>query len=102
MGSFSLTNAAKADLRNIAKFTERQWGREQRKNYLKGIDDAFCLLADSPSLGISCDYIAPELRKHPFQSHVIYYDIASATRVLIVRVLHKRMDVSQIPFNTYR
>ena len=100
MGSFSLTNAAKADLRNIARFTEQKWGREQRKHYLKGMDDTFHLLADSPSLGAPCDYIAPELRKHPFQSHVIYYDIASTARVLIVRVLHKRMDVSQIPFNT--
>jgi toxin ParE1/3/4 len=100
MGSFSLTNAAKADLRNIAKFTEQKRGREQRKHYLKGMDDAFRLLNDSPSLGISCDYIAPELRKHPFQRHVIYYDIASATRLLIVRVLHQRMDVSQIPFYT--
>jgi toxin ParE1/3/4 len=100
MGSFSLTNAAKADLGNIAKFTERRWGREQRKLYLKGLDDAFRRLADSPMLGVSCDYIAPELRKQPFQSHVIYCDIASTTQILIVRVLHKQMDVSQAPFNT--
>ena len=100
MGLFSLTNAAKADLRNIARFTEQRWGREQRKLYLKGMDDVFCRLADSPALGVSCKYIAPELRKYSFQSHVIYYDIASATQVLIVRVLHKRMDVSHAPFNT--
>ena len=100
MGSFSLTNAAKADLRNIARFTEERWGREQRKLYLKGMDDAFRRLADSPALGVSCEYIASDLRKHPFQSHVIYYDIASATQILIIRVLHKRMDVSHVPFNT--
>lgn len=101
MGSFSLTNAAKADLRNIARFTEQSWGREQRKHYLKGMDDAFRRLADSPALGICCTYIAPDLRKHPFQSHVIYYDIVAENHVLIVRVLHKRMDVSHVPFNTY-
>ena len=100
MGSFSLTNAAKTDLRNIARFTEHKCGREQRKHYLKGMDDAFRRLADSPEIGASCEYIAPHLRKHPFQSHVIYYDIASATDVLIVRVLHKRMDVSHALFNT--
>jgi len=99
MGSFSLTNAAKADLRNIAKFTEERWGREQRKHYLKGMDDTFRRLADSSALGVSCEYIAPDLRKHPFQSHVIYYDIASTTEIVIVRVLHKRMDVSQVPFD---
>ena len=100
MRSFSLTNAAKADLRNIARFTEERWGREQRKLYLKGMDDAFRRLTDSPALGVSCEYIASGLRKHPFQSHVIYYDIASTSQILIVRVLHKRMDVSQAPFNT--
>ena len=100
MGSFSLTNAAKADLRNIARFTELKWGREQRKHYLKGMDDTFRRLADSTALGVSCEYIAADLRKHLFQSHVIYYDITSATRIMIVRVLHKNMDVSQAPFNT--
>lgn len=100
MGSFSLTKAAKADLRNIAKFTEERWGREQRKHYLEGMDNAFRRLADSPALGVSCEYIAPDLRKHPFQSHVIYYDIASTSQILIVRVLHKRMDVSLVPFGT--
>lgn len=100
MGSFTLTNAAKADLRSIARFTEQKWGREQLKLYLKGMDGAFHRLADSPALGVSCEYIAPELRKHPFQSHLIYFDISSATRITIVRVLHKRMDVSQAPFNT--
>lgn len=100
MYSFSLTNAAKADLRNIAKFTEERWGREQRKHYLKGMDDAFRRLADSPALGVSCEYIASDLRKYPFQSHVIYYDIAPTTEIVIVRVLYKRMDVSQVPFDT--
>ena len=99
MGSFSLTNAAKADLRSIAKFTEERWGREQRRHYLKGMDDAFNRLADSPALGVSCDYIASDLRKHPFQIHVVYYDIASTNQIVIVRVLHKRMDVSQMPFD---
>ena len=99
MGLFSLTNAAKADLRNIARFTEQEWGREQRKLYLKEMDGVFRRLADSPALGVFCEYIAPGLRKHPFQSHVIYYDVATKTQILIVRVLHRRMDVSQVPFN---
>jgi len=100
MDSFSLKIAAKADLRNIAKSTEERWGREQRKHYLKGMDDAFHRLADSPELGVSCEDIASNLRKHPFQGHVIYYDIAPTAEIEIVRVLHKRMDASQLPFDT--
>ena len=100
MGSFSLTRAAKADLSNIARFTEKQWGRVQRRHYLKGLDDAFKMLSDSPEHGYSCDYIAPGLRRNPFQSHVIYYEMISDTEIQIVRVLHKRMDVRKAPFNT--
>ena len=63
MGTFSLTHAAKNDLRGIARFTEKRWGRAQRRNYLKGLDDAFRMLADTPKLGNACDQIEPGLRK---------------------------------------
>ena len=93
MGTFSLTIAAKSDLRNIARFTEKSWWQQQRRHYLKGLDDTFQILANAPGLGKACDYIAQGLRKYPHQSHVIYYDTMSDTQIQIIRVLHKRMDV---------
>ena len=100
MGSFSLTKAAKKDLRSIAKFTEERWGREQRKHYLKGMDDTFQLLADTPQLGTDCGYIAPHLLKFSYQTHVIYFDRNNTTKITVIRVLHKRMDVEQASFDT--
>ncbi|EGR0102545.1 type II toxin-antitoxin system RelE/ParE family toxin, partial [Vibrio vulnificus] len=41
MRPFQLTNKAKSDLRDIALFTSRRWGREQRNIYLKQFDDSF-------------------------------------------------------------
>ncbi|MET0086415.1 MAG: type II toxin-antitoxin system RelE/ParE family toxin [Sedimenticola sp.] len=99
MGTFSLTRAAKNDLRGIARFTEERWGRAQRRHYLKGLDEAFGMLANSPNLGNACDYIEPGLRKYPFQSHVIYYDLPYNNQILVVRVLHKNMDVHQAAFH---
>ncbi|WP_308388801.1 type II toxin-antitoxin system RelE/ParE family toxin [Acidithiobacillus sp. AMEEHan] len=99
MGTFSLTHAAKNDLRGIARYTEERWGRAQRRHYLKGLHDALQRLADSPALGIACDYIEPGLRKHPFQSHVVFYDVISDEEIQVVRVLHKRMDVHQAVFS---
>lgn len=57
MGSFTLSNSAKADLKSIAAYTQRKWGKEQRRTYLKQFDDAFHLLADTPELGANCDFI---------------------------------------------
>lgn len=44
MKAFALTSKAKADLRAIAIFTEKRWGREQRNLYIKQFDDVFHLL----------------------------------------------------------
>jgi toxin ParE1/3/4 len=98
VGTFSLTHAAKNDLRGISRFTEERWGRAQRRHYLKGLDEAFRMLADSPKLGNTCDYIEPSLRKYPFQGHVVFYDLLSDEEIQVVRVLHKSMDVHQAVF----
>lgn len=92
MGSFTLSNKAKADLKSIATYTQRKWGKNKRKIYLKQFDDSFFLLAESPHLGVSCDYIKENYRKFPVASHIIFYRKTAPDHIEIVRVLHKRMD----------
>ena len=95
MGTFKLTATAKNDLRRIAAFTERRWGRDQRNNYLRQLDQAFYQLASNAEIGRACEYIKPGYRKFPFASHVIYYRSSDPDCVEIIRVLHKQMDVSR-------
>ena len=92
MNSFSVSRAARDDLKSIAVYTEKLWGTQQRKAYLKGLDLAFHFLAENPLAGIACDYIVAGLRKHRYESHTIFYD-RNENQVMIVRVLHKNMDV---------
>jgi len=92
MTPFAVSKAARADLKNIAVYTQKVWGAEQRRTYLKGFDLAFYFLANNPLAGAPCDYIATNLRKHRFESHTIFYENINS-EVLIVRVLHKSMDV---------
>jgi toxin ParE1/3/4 len=61
--------------------------------------EAFSMLADSPKLGNACDYIEPGLRKYPFQSHVIFYDLLAEDQIQVIRVLHRNMDVDQAVFS---
>ena len=99
MGTFSLTVLAKADLRNIAGYTEKTWGRTQRKQYFKEMDVTFKALANSPQLGAACDHIDEGLRRHPFQSHIIYYEKSDKASIQIVRVLYKSMDAKGVSFS---
>nr|WP_194362643.1 type II toxin-antitoxin system RelE/ParE family toxin [Neptunicella marina] len=82
------------DLKEIARFTQHEWGREQRNNYLKQFDTSFNLLAQNPELGKVCDDIRQNYRKFPQGSHVIFYKVTSEQHILIVRILHKSMDVN--------
>ncbi|MCK5661860.1 MAG: type II toxin-antitoxin system RelE/ParE family toxin [Thiotrichaceae bacterium] len=92
MKAFELTKEAKDDLRIIARFTEKRWGRDQRFLYIKQFDDVFHLLAETPALGKQCVFIKKGYRRFPQGSHVLFYRKASESKITIIRVLHKNMD----------
>ena len=90
---FKLTVKAKSDLKQIARHTEKRWGKEQRKFYLKEFDNTFHLIAETPSMGVDCDFIKEDYKKFPQGSHILYYKPGVKTKIEIVRILHKRVDV---------
>ena len=94
MNRFLLSSKAKSDLIKIAKYTQLTWDKSQRNDYLKILDNTFQFLADEPELGINCDYIREGYNKYPQASHVIYYKEHKVNQILIVRILHKSMDVN--------
>lgn len=95
MSKFELSGKAKNDLIKIAKYTELTWGAAQRNDYLKLLDNSFHQLSDDPMLGVNCDYVKEGYRKLPQGSHVIYYKEHKTDQILIVRILHKSMDVNR-------
>ena len=92
MPAFRLTAKARADLRDIGRYTQRTWGRDQRNHYLSRLDEAFHLLAREPDRGRSCDNIRQGYRKYQVRRHVIFYRRSGAD-IEIIRILHERMDL---------
>ena len=93
MPTFTLTNMAKSDLKEIAKFTQNRWGREQRDLYLQMLDVSFQQLAANPLKGKDCSDIRIGYRKLNAGSHVIFYRQTFTDTIEIVRVLHGHMDI---------
>jgi len=94
MSNFLLSTEVKSDLIKIARYTQLTWGIAQRNDYLKILDNTFQFLAGEPGLGVNCDYIRAGYNKYPQSSHVIYYKEYKINQILIVRILHKSMDVN--------
>lgn len=92
MPGFRLSSQAQADLRDIGRYTQRTWGREQRNRYLAQLDDAFHLLAREPDSGQACEAIRPGYRRYAVGRHLIFYRLSHDT-IDIIRILHERMDI---------
>jgi toxin ParE1/3/4 len=84
---------AKADLKEIARFTQNRWGHDQRNLYLQMLDVSFQQLADNPLKGKDCSDIRLGYRKLNAGSHVIFYRKTLVDTIEIVRVLHGHMDI---------
>jgi toxin ParE1/3/4 len=95
MAEFRLTRQAHASLMQIGLYTQQRWGRQQRVNYLKMIDGCFQQLADNPLQGKARPEVHDQLRSYSVGKHVVFYQIKAEGLVVIVNVLHERMDPCQ-------
>ncbi len=73
MPGFHLTQAAKADLKDIGRYIQNKWGRAQRDKYLAMLDGCFQELADEPLKSRDRSDIREGYRKYSAGRHVIFY-----------------------------
>src|SRR5687768_8123475 len=84
--------AALADLDDIARFTEAQWGKQQKKRYLAKLNAALKRIRRNPEQGRKRPEIDATLCSLLAGRHVIFYRIFTE-ECRIVRIIHDRMDV---------
>ena len=87
-----LSRRAQADLDDIRDFSAGRFGPEQAIVYLDGIEQIFRRILDFPEIGPL--HSIGGARSYPAGEHRVYYEQAG-DRVLVLRVLHKRMDVGR-------
>ena len=92
MGTFRVSNAAVADLESIGRYTQKQWGKVQRRAYLDGLNDQFKVLSLNPALAVERHDFNPPVRISTYEKHLIIY-IIDDQGVFIIRVLHQNMNV---------
>ena len=91
MAQYKLTPEAKADLEEIAFTSERQFGQAQRLKYIRGLQEKVQQLAARPNIGRNQDKYFEGLKSGHYLSHILYY-VEQSEGIVIVRILHKRMD----------
>jgi len=94
MTRYRLSARADADIFAIAEYTIAQFGIEQARRYRDGLERVFRMLAENPRRGRSAAQFAENLRRWEYESHIVFY-VPEPRGVLIVRVLHRRMDIER-------
>ena len=93
MGNFDLTREAAEDLYRIWEYTVDTWSEVQADRYYAVLEEAFFTIASTPlKVGKPYDDIMPGLRALHIRRHMVFYFVQENARVLIVRVLHEKMD----------
>jgi len=92
MAEYRFTNRAAMDLEAIAEYTIDRFGIDQARRYRDELAACFEQLTDQPGLGRRYEQLGAGLRRYEHRSHIIFYQ-AVGTDLLIVRILHYRMDV---------
>ena len=87
-----ITPRARDDLKNIGRYTESTWGKDQRNRYLKNIEVRFQWLAENPLSGKHRADIGEGYYSFPEGRHVIFYLIGSGA-IDVIGIPHKEMDI---------
>lgn len=88
-----LSRKAHADLDDIRDYSVRQFGPLRTIAYFDAIEQTFRRIVTYPEIGTAYAALGG-VRSLPIGEHRVYYEVV-ADKVLIVRVLHKAMDVGR-------
>ena len=87
--------AATADLHDIWNYTVAKWGENKAELYLKELSLDCNKLCEGLIQGITIDYVRLGYRKVLAGKHAIYFT-RQENEIVIVRILHQRMDVDEV------
>ena len=81
MRQLQLTETARADLKSVRRYSQRTWGSDRTAQYMAALRDTLKGLLT----GTVISHHRDDLR------HCVFFE-ADEARILVVRVLHDRMD----------
>lgn len=94
MRRLELTETARADLKSIRRYSIREWGADRTAPYMTALSDVMKGLVAGTVIGRERSDLRAELRMVTSGRHCVFFE-ADSLRILVIRVLHDRMDHPQ-------
>lgn len=93
MSEYQLSKKAVEDLSKIWTYTFEKWSEDQADAYYSMLVNQIKRLSDNPQLGRNYEIVSENLLGFMAGHHIIFYRISEDDSILVVRILHERMDL---------
>jgi len=90
---YSLTQQAERDIEDIARYTLKQWGKDQSMRYAGMLERCFREIATGAVYSRSFSGSYPQVKVCHCEHHYIFYIHPDKKPPIIIAVLHERMDM---------
>ena len=94
MAKVRFSPAARADLKEIGRFSRREFGLPVAEKYLLALKNAFDVLRDHPESGSVREEFGSTIRCLTYRRHRAFYEIDGEV-VLVLRIFHHARDVKR-------
>lgn len=91
--NYVLTGDAEADLRDIVRYTRKEWGAAQVRTYVAKLKAGIARVAAGQGRFKELDALYPALRMARCEHHYVFYLPCENAPTLIVAIFHERMDL---------
>ncbi|MCB9834309.1 MAG: type II toxin-antitoxin system RelE/ParE family toxin [Planctomycetes bacterium] len=88
-----LAEQAEIDLLEVGRYTALTWNLEQAERYLRRLQEHFEKIAKRQVLEKPVFEHRSDLKYSHCQRHVVFFAREDDSRVLIIAILHERMDL---------
>ena len=93
MKNYRLTKDAERDLREVARYTLKQWGKAMFQGYRGGLKKTFEDIGKNNTISRQFSDDFPELLVTKYKYHFIFYLAESMEKPVIIGVIHERRDI---------
>jgi toxin ParE1/3/4 len=94
VSTIEVSAAAAKDIEAILDQSAAEFRLLQTEKYYESLKRCLESLSENPGMGTTADNVRAGYRRFSHESHVVFYRVSKGG-ILVVRVLHARMDVSR-------
>ncbi|MDL2263607.1 type II toxin-antitoxin system RelE/ParE family toxin [Synergistaceae bacterium OttesenSCG-928-I11] len=92
MRKIVLSAEARQDIKEIARYTVRRWGKDQAEKYLEGLREQIKFIQNMPAAGSDrSQELGSPFFSFPVDRHVVYY-LYDEQQVSVIAILHQAMS----------